>query len=184
MKVLKFIVLMSLTAAAFAQTPAVTTTQTDAQKAFTQLKTLAGKWDAIVTTEPKIPQMGDGDVAQVTMSVRSRGNSLVHEMYDPKHPDDASHFDHPVTMFYLDGDKLFLTHYCDAGNRPRMTARISPDGKTIDFDFIDVTGSLKYGHMQHALFTIIDADHHTEDWTYMMPGDKPVRAHFEMKRAQ
>jgi len=182
MKVLKFVVLMSLSAAAFAQTPAAK--PTDAQKAFTELKSLAGKWDATVTTEPKIPQMEQGMIAQVNMRVLSRGNSLVHEMYDPVHADEPSHFDHPVTMFYLDGDKLLLTHYCDAGNRPRMSGRVSPDGKTIEFDFIDVSGSLKYGHMQHALFTIIDADHHTEDWTYMMPGDKPMRAHFEMKRAQ
>jgi len=32
------------------------------------------------------------------------------------------------------------------------------------------------------VFTIIDANHHIEDWTYMMPGDKPVRAHFELTR--
>jgi len=28
--------------------------------------------------------------------------------------------------------------------------------------------------MHHAVFTVIDANHHTEDWTYMTPGDKPV----------
>ena len=182
MKSLKFVVLMFLSAPAFAQTPAAK--PTDAQKAFTELKTLAGKWDAKVSTGPKMPQMGEGTAAQINLRVTSRGNSLVHEMYDPQHADEPSHFDHPVTMFYLDGDKLLLTHYCDAGNRPRMSARISPDGKTIDFDFVDVTGNMKYGHMQHAVFTIIDANHHTEDWTYMMPGDKPVRAHFDLTRAQ
>jgi len=183
MKVLKFIVLMSLTAAAFAQTPAATTEPNDAQKAFTELKALAGKWDATITTEPKMPQIDQGGPAQVTMRVTSRGNSLVHEMYDPQHPNEPSHFDHPVTMFYVDGDRLVLTHYCDAGNRPRMAARAS-DGKTIEFDFVDVTGNMKHGHMEHALFTFIDADHHTEDWTFMMPGDKPVRAHLDMKRAK
>jgi hypothetical protein len=38
--------------------------------------------------------------------------------------------------------------------------------------------------MHHALFTMIDADHHTEDWTYMEPGDKLVRAHLELQRAK
>ena len=28
----------------------------------------------------------------------------------------------------------------------------------------------------------IDANHHTEDWTFMMPGDKPVHAHFDLQR--
>jgi len=82
----------------------------------------------------------------------------------------------------VDGDRLLLTHYCDAGNRPRMAARVSPDGKTVEFDFVDVAGSTQYGHMHHALFTIIDANHHIEDWTYIMPGDKPMQAHMDLQR--
>jgi hypothetical protein len=35
--------------------------------------------------------------------------------------------------------------------------------------------------MQHAVFTIIDDKHHIEDWTYMMPGDKPVHAHLDLR---
>ena len=30
----------------------------------------------------------------------------------------------------------------------------------------------------------IDADHHTEDWTFMLPGDKLLHAHFDLKRAK
>ena len=62
--------------------------------------------------------------------------------------------DNPITMFYVDGDRL-LTHYCDAGNRPRMVGKVSPNGKTVEFDFLDVTGNLQYGHMQRAVFTVI-----------------------------
>ena len=65
-----------------------------------------------------------------------------------------------------------------------MAARTSVDGKTVEFEFLDVAGSTQFGHMQHAVFTLIDANHHTEDWTYLMPGDKPVRAHMDMKRSQ
>ncbi len=36
--------------------------------------------------------------------------------------------------------------------------------------------------MDHAVFTIIDANHHFEDWTYMMPGDKPMHARFDLTR--
>jgi hypothetical protein len=89
-------------------------------------------------------------------------------MKEPGTPDDPSH-DDPITMLYLDGDRLVLTHYCDAGNRPRMAAKMSPDGKTLDVDFLDVAGSTSHGHMHHAVFTITDANHHTEDWTYMSP---------------
>jgi hypothetical protein len=105
-------------------------------------------------------------------------------MYDPEKPDDPTRYDHPLTMFYLDGDRLNLTHYCDAGNRPRMVARPSPDGKIVEFDFADLSGGNEYGHMYHARFTVIDANHHIEDWTYMMPGDKPVHAHLDLERRQ
>jgi hypothetical protein len=177
MKSLRFVlsvVLMSLSTVVFAQS--------GAQKSFDKLKTLAGSWQASVTTDPPQHEMGNGTMAQVSLRVTSRGNALVHEMYEVGKPDDPTRYDHPVTMLYLDGDRLLLTHYCDAGNRPRMAGKMSPDGKTVEFDFLDVAGSTQYGHMHHAVFTVIDANHHTEDWTYMMPGDKPMHAHFDLHR--
>jgi hypothetical protein len=168
------IVLLSLSTLAFAQS--------DAQKSFDKLKTLAGSWEGHVTTSPP---MGGMDMPNViTMRVTSRGNALVHEMKAAGTPDDPTKYDHPVTMFYMDNDRLLLTHYCDAGNRPRMAARTAADGKTLEFDFLDIAGSTQYGHMQHAVFTVVDANHHTEDWTYIMPGDKPVIAHFDLQRAK
>ncbi|HEX2597881.1 MAG TPA: hypothetical protein VHL05_03860 [Terriglobales bacterium] len=156
----------------------------DAQKSFTQLKTLAAVWQGPVTMTPPQPEMDNGKPVEVTLRVTSRGNALVHEMKEAGAVDDPAKIDHPVTMFYLDGDRLLLTHYCDAGNRPRMAARTSPDGKKVEFDFLDLAGSTKYGHMQHAVFTVIDANHHTEDWTFMMPGDKPMHAHMDLQRVK
>jgi len=162
------VVLMSLSAVAFAQS--------DAQKSFDQLKTLAGSWEGVVKTFPPTPE-ADGKHAQTTLRVTSMGNAIMHEMRIEGRADD------PITMFYMNDDRLTLTHYCDAGNRPRMTAKASPDGKTVEFEFLDVAGSTQYGHMHHALFTFIDANHHTEDWTFMV-GDKPVQAHFELQRTK
>jgi len=159
-------------------------TQSDAQKSFDALKNLAGSWEGPVTTVPPMAEMGDMTRTQVSLHVTSRGNALVHEMKEAGTPDDPAKYDHPVTMFYLDNDRLILTHYCDAGNRPRMAARTSADGKTVEFDFLDVDGGTQYGHMHHAVFTVIDANHHTEDWTYMMPGDKPMHAHLDLQRTK
>jgi hypothetical protein len=155
----------------------------DAQKSFEQLKTLAGTWTGPVTIDPPHPGWGDTPV-QVTLRVTSRGNALVHEMRDPTVPDDPTKTDHPVTMLYLDGDHLTLVHYCDAGNRPRMVARQSADGKTTEFDFADLSGGNENGHMYHAAFTFIDANHHREDWTFLMPGDKPMHAHMDLQRTK
>ena len=164
-----FAVLLSLSSVAFGQS--------DAQKSFDQLKTLAGTWEGHVTTLPAHPEL-DGKLTHASLRVTSMGNAIVHEMTGEGRPDD------PITMLYMDDNRLLLTHYCDAGNRPRMTGKTSPDGKTVEFEFLDVAGSTQYGHMDHAVFTVIDANHHTEDWTYMEPGDKPVHAHIELQRTK
>jgi hypothetical protein len=180
---LSVVILTSLSVVVFAQTDAQKP-PSDSQKAFDKLKTLAGPWEGRVTTVPSEPSMGDMSVVDVSLRVTSRGNAMVHEMKAAGTADDPTRYDHPVTMFYLDSDRLMLTHYCDAGNRPRMVAKLSPDGKTIEFDFLDVSGGTEYGHMYHAVFTLIDANHHTEDWTFIMPGDKPMRAHFDLQRTK
>jgi len=164
-----FVVLLSLATMGFGQS--------DAQKSFEQLKTLAGSWDGTVKTNPPSPDI-DNKHVQATLRVTSMGNALMHEMRGEGRPDD------PITMLYMDNNQLTLTHYCDAGNRPRMVAKPSSDGKTVEFDFVDVAGSTEYGHMHHAVFTIVDADHHTEDWTFMLPGDKHVQAHIDLQRAK
>jgi hypothetical protein len=158
--------------------------QSDPQKSFEALKTLAGNWEGPVVVVPPQPEMSSDKPVHITMRVTSRGNALVHEMQESGTPLDPTRYDHPVTMFYVEDGRLILTHYCDAGNRPRMAGKISPDGKTVEFDFLDVSGSTQYGHMQHAAFTIIDANHHSEDWTYLMPGDKPVHAHMDLQRGK
>ncbi|MGC2110844.1 MAG: hypothetical protein WA655_15090 [Candidatus Korobacteraceae bacterium] len=188
MKHLRFaltVVVLALTSTAFAQhdaqKPSVDPVPSAAQKSFATIKTLAGEWEGPVTV-PEMPEMSGGKPMHASMRVTSRGNVLVHEFQEAGTPLDATKYDHPVTMLYVDGDQLTLIHYCDAGNRPRMVARKSADGKTLEFDFVDISGSTQYGHMHHAVFTIIDANHHTEDWTYIMPGDKPMHAHFDLHR--
>ena len=151
--------------------------QSSAEKSFAEIKSLAGTWEGTLTTFPAAKAY-QGRHLQVRLRVTSSGNAILHEMNVPGQPDD------PITMLYVDGNRLFLRHYCDAGNRPRMVAQASADGKTIAFQLLDISGSRKYGYMEHAVFTTIDAGHHTEDWTFLEPGNHPVRAHFDLHRAQ
>lgn len=170
-------------AAAQMQPEAKSAAPSDAQKSFDKMKDLAGDWKGSVTMDPPSPEMSTDKPLHISMRVTSRGNALVHEMQEFGTPLDATKYDHPVTMFYLDGDHLNLVHYCDAGNRPHMVAKSSADGKKVEFDFVDLSGANDYGHMYHAVFTFIDANHHREDWTYMMPGDKPMHAHMDLERS-
>jgi hypothetical protein len=91
--------------------------------------------------------------------------------------------DDPITMLYLDGERLMLTHYCDMGNRPRMAGKISPDAKTVAFEVLDVSGNTKRGHMADTVFTIVDADHHIEEWTSNFPGGK-LTGRFDLQRTK
>ena len=141
----------------------------DTQKAFDKLKTLAGSWDGSF----------EGGPMQVTLRVTSMGNALMHEMRGGG-PED------PISMLTVDGDRLLLTHYCDAGNQPRMVGAVSPDGKTITFNFIDATNlrPSQGGHMQSAVFTFIDPDHHTEAWTFAMADGKPMGGLLDLRRTK
>ena len=168
------VVLLSFTTLAFGQS--------DGQKSFGKMKTIAGVWEGPVTIDPPAPEMSMDKPLHVSLRVTSRGNAIVHEMQEAGTPEDPSKYDHPVTMFYADGDRVILTHYCDAGNRPRMAGKLSPDGKKVEFEFLDLSGGNEQGHMYHAVFTFIDPNHHIEDWTFMMPGDKPMHAHLDLKR--
>jgi len=157
--------------------------QASAQLAFARLATLAGNWtgQAGMSSQP-----GMSAPVRVSLRVTSGGSALLQEMLPQGKSDDPSNGDDdPITMLYVDGDRLILLMYCDGGkNRARLAGGLSPDGKTVAFDFLDVSGGTKYGYMHHAVFTFIDADHHTEDWTYVLPEGKPLQGHIDLVRAK
>jgi hypothetical protein len=169
---MKSILLALCISIAFAQSPAPG--KPGAQSSFDALKSLAGAWTGTVKTNPPNPDL-DGPI-QVTMRVASAGNVLVHEIAPGGVPE--------PTMIYLDDDRLTLVHYCEAGNRPRMVARKSPDPKTVAFDFVDISGSKSPAYLHNFVFTLIDVDHHTEDWTFMLPDGNALHAHFDLKRSK
>jgi hypothetical protein len=168
--------LLSLCRPTFAQTaspgPKAIPAKSDGQISFDALKSLAGTWTGRVTTDPPNPDI-DGPI-QATMRVASGGNVLVHEIAPGGVPE--------PTMIYLDDDRLTLVHYCEAGNRPRMVARKSPDPKVVKFDFVDISGSSTPVYLHDFGFTVVDANHHTEDWTFKLPRDQLLHAHFDLKR--
>ena len=141
--------------------------QSGAKKTFDALKTLQGTW------EGKDPQ---GHPVKVTFRETAGGSALMSEILG-EGPEDM------VTMFHMDGDRLLMTHYCGAGNQPRMKAALAPDGKTIVFDFMDATNlaSPEAGHMHHVVFVIADADHHTEEWAFLDHG-KEMKELFTLQR--
>jgi hypothetical protein len=78
-----------------------------------------------------------------------------------------------------------ITHEMrDADNRVSMESKPSPDAKAIAFDITGLTGSMKGGYLRDGLFTIVDGDHHRENWTFIMPDNRAVHVLFELTRNQ
>lgn len=78
-----------------------------------------------------------------------------------------------LTVYHMDGDRLLLTHYCEAGNQPRMVATsVEDDGRTVHFSFLDATNlaSNTAGHMHSVVMTFSDDDHFSERWSWYQNG--------------
>jgi hypothetical protein len=143
--------------------------ESNAQKSFDTLKALTGSWEG---------KNNQGQSIRVSFRETAGGSALLSEIQG-QGPENM------ISMFHLDGDRLLMTHYCGADNQPRMKATFSPDGKSIAFDFIDATNlsGPEMGHMHHAVFNMPDADHHTEEWTFLDHG-KEMKELFTLQRAK
>jgi len=139
------------------------------KKAFDVLKALEGTWEG---------KNSQGQVVRVSFRMTAGGSAFLSEIHG-KGPENM------ITMFHMDGERLLMTHYCGAGNQPRMTATLSPDGKSVIFDFLDATNlaSPDAGHMHHVVFTMPDANHHTEEWTFLDHG-KEMKELFTLQRTK
>ena len=140
--------------------------QSNGQRSFDAMKQLDGTW---------VGKTAQGEPVEVSYRMTANGSSLMSEIHE-QHGD-------MITMIHMDGGRLLLTHYCSAGNQPRMQASASPDGKTITFDFVDSTNlaSPDAGHMHRVVFIFVDANHHTEEWQFQDHGKQMVER-FELQK--
>jgi hypothetical protein len=141
--------------------------QSDAQKSFDQLKSLAGSWEG---------KTSQGEPVQVSFRLTSGGSALMSEI--------MGHGEDMISMIHLDGaNRLLLTHYCAVGNQPRMLASAAADGKSFTFNFLDATNldSPQSGHMDHVVIAMLDPNHHTETWTFIDHG-KEMKEVFDLTR--
>ncbi|MGA7909480.1 MAG: hypothetical protein WCA16_18885 [Candidatus Sulfotelmatobacter sp.] len=155
-----------LVAVALLACASVAFAQSDAQKTLDRFKSMAGTWEG---------KDAKGGPVVDTYQITAGGTAV---MGDNKMGEEEM-----LSLFYVDGDRLLMTHFCPSGNQPRMKASFSPDLKTLTFRFLDATNlpDLQAGHMSNAVYVFNDADHYTEEWTWSK-GGKDTVFHFEMQR--
>jgi hypothetical protein len=142
--------------------------QTGMNATFEKLKSLAGEWSGTAKGQP------------VTVSYRvvSNGSAIEETLH-------ATPTEIMITMYHLDGQRIMATHYCAAGNQPRMVAMPDPrNPNVVAFKFLDATNlkSPEDGHMRDLTVTIQNHENFTQQWKWRDKGKEENMELFKYTR--
>lgn len=134
-------------------------------------------WDRMTSLVGAWKGTAEGKPVSVTYALISNGTALMETL-------DGDHDATMVTMYAPDGAALLATHYCAAGNQPRMRATGSPDAKSLAFEFVDVSNVAGSSGevMRRLVVTFVDADHFEQAWTSRAPDGKEMTSVFRYAR--
>jgi hypothetical protein len=135
----------------------------EAKAALEKLKKLAGEWTL---------GKGSGHGAEgqkVNYRVVGAGSAVVEEQFPGSEHE-------MVSVYHLDGENLLMTHYCAAGNQPRM--KLDRNASTADSFVFVFDGGTNFDpdtdmHIHEAKIEFKDDKHINSYWTAYQDG-KPV----------
>jgi hypothetical protein len=106
--------------------------------AFETFKGFEGKW-AIRSGQKALP-------IEMTYESGSKG-SIVTEKFGKE-----------LSVFYRDGQNLLMTHFCNAGNQPRLRLRENTQPGVFEFQMFDITNlqSADADHVERVIYRIVD----------------------------
>jgi len=139
---------------------------------FERMKSLIGTWKGQT-------DMGQGPI-EITVKYRLlAGGSVLEERVFEGTPNEM------VTMYYDQGGKLAMTHYCMFGNRPGMALK-SSDEKTIKLDFDSMCGinPTKESHMHALSIHFDDSDTITTSCKAIIDGKEQPEHPTTLKRVK
>jgi hypothetical protein len=139
---------------------------------FERMKTLVGTWEGKA-------DMGEGPIDLTVQFRLLAGGTILEERCLPGTPNEM------ITMYFDQGDKLALTHYCIMGNRPGMLLKAS-DAKSLTFDFDKTCGinPAKESHMHALKIRFDDADTITTSCKAIMDGKELPEHPTTLKRVK
>jgi hypothetical protein len=144
----------------------------DVQANFERLKKLVGEWEVV---NPK----DEASKGKVALQYRlTAGGSAVIETIFPGSDMEM------VSVYHRDGDQLVLTHYCCAGNQPRMRAKIGDNKDELIFEFTGGSNldPAKDGHIHNGRIRFVDADHLQSEWEFYADGKAAHKHSFDLVR--
>jgi len=139
---------------------------------FEKMKTLVGVWKGKT-------DMGEGPIEMTVHYRLIAGGSVLEERVFEGTPKEM------VTMYYDQGGKLAMTHYCVMGNRPMMTLK-SSDEHSISFDFDSSCGidASKESHMHSGSIRFDSADTITTNCKAIINGKEMADHPTTLKRVK
>jgi hypothetical protein len=141
-----------------------------ALQAFEKLKALEGEW---IDVDGAFGQKGK---VAVTYKVTGGGHTVV-ETFPAGTPQEM------VTVYYLEGGKVVLTHYCSGNNQPRMTSD-GLHGNSLAFDFAGGANiePNTTSHMHNAKIEFLSSDEIKATWQNWSSGKPDHAASFRVVR--
>jgi hypothetical protein len=120
---------------------ATTTARADAAAGLDAFKGLQGRW--------AIHSDGKTLAIEMVYDVGSKG-SIVTEQFGKE-----------LSVFYRDGESLEMTHFCNAGNQPRLRLKQGSAGGRFEFETFDVTNLAgpSVPHVQRIVYKMVDERH-------------------------
>lgn len=139
---------------------------------FERLKSLVGTWKGKT-------DMGQGPTEMTVHYRLLAGGMVLEERVFQGTPNEM------ITMYYEQGGKLALTHYCILGNRPGMLLK-SSDSKSLSFDFDAACGinPEKESHMHALTITFDDSDTITTSCKALVGGKEMAEHPTTLKRVK
>jgi hypothetical protein len=146
----------------------------EAKTAFDRMKKLEGEWNLIGGEE----HHGDKINKKVIYKVTGAGSALMETQFPGnKHE--------MVTMYHLDGKDLLVTHYCAAGNQPRMKLDrkgSKPDEYSFVFDGGTNLDPAKDMHIHSLRIKFLEGGKVESEWESYVDGKRADSHKFPMSR--
>ncbi len=139
-----------------------------------KLATLEGDWVLLDENGEETGQVA------ATFRMTAGGSVLVERMF----PGDENGSE-MLNVYHADGDRVLMTHYCAAGNQPRLEVRTTDDANRLQLSFESITNlaSPDADHMHQAEYVFYGKDRLTTRWQSMQGGKLGEAHEFKLKRS-